>query len=127
MTLLDMVVIAAGLLFGYRIVSNFLSPNTSDGKERARPDAGSPSDGTSRQAWENHWETPTSKAPMWFEILGVTETASVSEIEHAYRVKISQYHPDKVAQLGEDIRQLAEAKSKEINAAYDAAMRLRRR
>jgi hypothetical protein len=38
--------------------------------------------------------------------------------------RLSQYHPDKVMQLGE---QLADAKSKEINAVYDTAMWLRRR
>ena len=46
-----------------------------------------------------------------------------AEIERAYKVKISQYHPDKVAQMGIEIRELAEAKSKEINAAYDYATR----
>ncbi len=127
MTLLDMVVIAAGLLFGYRLVSNFLSPNTSDGQQRARSDADRRGDGSATQDWERHWGSSATPSPAWFEVLGVAETACTVEIEHAYRVKISQYHPDKVAQLGEDIRQLAEAKSKEINAAYDAAMRLRKR
>ena len=32
---------------------------------------------------------------------------------------ISQYHPDKVAQMGEEIRAVANAKSREINAAYE--------
>jgi DnaJ like chaperone protein len=59
--------------------------------------------------------------------LGVAESASLAEIDHAYRMQISQYHPDKVARLGDDIRQLAEARSKEINGAYDIAIRLRRR
>jgi len=126
MTLLDMVVIAAGLLFGYRLVSNFLSPNTSDG-QRTRSDTDRRGDDPASPDWEKHWESPESKIPAWFDVLGVTESADVAEIERAYRVKMSQYHPDKVAQLGDDIKQLAEAKSKEINAAYDTAMRLRRR
>ena len=41
----------------------------------------------------------------------------------AYKRRISEYHPDKVAQMGEEIRALAERRSKEINAAYDEAMR----
>jgi DnaJ-domain-containing protein 1 len=123
MTALDMVVIAAGLFFGYRLVSNYLSPHTGD---RQGPSRAHATDST-RQDWEQHWASPTAKVPAWFDVLGVAESADVAEIERAYRVKMSQYHPDKVAQLGEDIRQLAEAKSKEINAAYDAAMRLRRR
>lgn len=121
MTLVDVVVIAAGLLFGYRLVSNYLTPNAGDRQPGTRADAES-----TQQQWEKHWEPAAAKAPSWFEVLGVSEAASVAEIDHAYRVKMSQYHPDKVAQLGDDIRQLAEAKSKEINAAYDTAMRLRR-
>ena len=36
---------------------------------------------------------------------------------------LSQYHPDKVARMGIDIRRLAELRSKDINAAYDEAIR----
>ena len=39
----------------------------------------------------------------------------------AYRARMSEYHPDKVASLGPDIRALAEQKAKEINAAYAEA------
>lgn len=119
MTAVDIVVIVAGLLFGYRLVSNYLSPNASGGQARREKD--------SSQPWERNWEPGAPKGPAWFEVLGVSETATPAQVEYAYRLKISQYHPDKVAQMGEDIRQLAEAKSKEINAAYDTAMRLRRR
>lgn len=122
MTALDIVVIAAGLLFGYRLVSNYLSPNAGHGP--SRPDGDRFAKGPPRQDGERHWEP---LVPSWFDVLGVAETASVAEIEYAYRIKISHYHPDNVAQLGEDIRQLAEAKSREINTAYDTAMRLRGR
>jgi preprotein translocase subunit Sec63 len=33
---------------------------------------------------------------------------------------MAEYHPDKVATLGADLRDLAEAKSKAITAAYAA-------
>jgi DnaJ like chaperone protein len=125
MTAVDIVVIVAGLFFGYRLVSNYLSPNTKP--EQARPDANRPRNDSPRQQWEGSWEPAAPKAAAWFDVLGVSEAAELAQIEYAYRVKMSQYHPDKVAQLGEDIRQLAEAKSKEINAAYETAMRLRRR
>lgn len=125
MTAVDIVVIVAGLFFGYRLVSNYLTPNTS--REQTRQDSDSPRNDPPRQQWERNWEPAAPSAPAWFDVLGVAETADLAQIEYAYRVKISQYHPDKVAQMGEDIRQLAEAKSKEINAAYETAVRLRRR
>jgi DnaJ-domain-containing protein 1 len=125
MTAVDIVVIVAGLFFGYRLVSNYLTPNTgNDGAQRAEPSRDNRD--TSQQTWQQNWASPAPKSPAWFEVLGVDETADLAQIEYAYRVKMSQYHPDKVAQLGDDIRQLAEAKSKEINAAYDTAVRLRR-
>jgi DnaJ-domain-containing protein 1 len=125
MTAVDIVVIVAGLFFGYRLVSNYLSPNT--GNEQPRQSANRPRGDAPRQQWERHWEPAEPRSPAWFEVLGVGENADLAQIEYAYRVKISQYHPDKVAQMGEDIRQLAEEKSKEINAAYETAVRLRRR
>jgi DnaJ like chaperone protein len=36
---------------------------------------------------------------------------------------MSEYHPDKVAHLGDEIREIAARKSKEINAAYEEAIR----
>lgn len=35
---------------------------------------------------------------------------------------MSQYHPDKVASLGPELRDLCERKTKEINTAYDQAI-----
>lgn len=62
----------------------------------------------------------------WYRILGVPEDAAVNQIAAAYKLKISQYHPDKVAQMGAEIREVAELKSKQINNAYDYALKLRR-
>jgi len=54
----------------------------------------------------------------WHKILGVSSIATIGEIKAAYQKLMSQYHPDKVATLGTEIREVAERKSKEINAAY---------
>ena len=53
-------------------------------------------------------------------ILGVPASASREEIKEAYRQRMREYHPDKVAHLGPDLRNLAESKAKEINEAYEA-------
>lgn len=67
-------------------------------------------------------EDPMSK-PNWWDVLGVPKTAPVQDIRRAFREKISEYHPDKVASLGTEIRELAERKCKEINLAYADALR----
>jgi DnaJ like chaperone protein len=54
-----------------------------------------------------------------YNILEVTPDATDDEIKKAYRSLAVQYHPDKVAHLGEDIRKSATEKFQKLNAAYD--------
>lgn len=54
-----------------------------------------------------------------YDILEVIPTASPETIHAAYRSLISRYHPDKVAGLGPELQAVANARTKEINHAYD--------
>lgn len=56
-----------------------------------------------------------------YAVLGVTSGASDSEVKKAYRRLMNQHHPDKLAAKGlpEDMRALAEQKTREIRAAYE--------
>ena len=45
----------------------------------------------------------------------------------AYRRLISQYHPDKLTGVAEELRRQAEQKAADINAAYDRIKTLRKR
>lgn len=65
------------------------------------------------------------REPAWHEVLGVSPAATREQIKAAYREQISQYHPDKVARLGQEIRAVAERKSAQLNAAYDQALKSR--
>jgi hypothetical protein len=58
-----------------------------------------------------------------YTILGVRRGASFDEIRRAYRERMKEYHPDKVAGLGAELRELAERKAKEINMAFEELKR----
>lgn len=53
-----------------------------------------------------------------YDILGVSRYASQGEIKDAYRKLANKYHPDKVNHLGEEFKELAEKKFKDIQEAY---------
>lgn len=53
-----------------------------------------------------------------YQVLGLSTAATFAEIKAAYRKLSMEYHPDKVAHLGEEFRKVAEEKMKEINGAY---------
>jgi DnaJ-class molecular chaperone len=59
--------------------------------------------------------------------LGLSPDASDADLEQAYRRRISEYHPDRVANAASEIRELAETRAREINTAYEAIRRDRHR
>jgi DnaJ like chaperone protein len=64
-------------------------------------------------------ETEGVSADKYYAILGLADGASFADIKAAYRKLSMQYHPDKVAHLGAEFKQMAEEKMKEINNAYE--------
>jgi DnaJ-domain-containing protein 1 len=53
-----------------------------------------------------------------YSVLGVEKGASPEDIKMAYKRLAHQYHPDKVNHLGQEFRDLAEKRFKEIQKAY---------
>ena len=58
-----------------------------------------------------------------YTVLGVSASASDEEIKRAYRDLVKKYHPDNY--VNNPLADLAEAKMKEINEAYDAIVKMR--
>ncbi|MGB8131223.1 MAG: restriction endonuclease [Candidatus Angelobacter sp.] len=58
-----------------------------------------------------------------YAVLGISRNASPEEIRAAYRREMVNYHPDKVAHLGKELRDLAKTKAQEINRAYQELAR----
>lgn len=53
------------------------------------------------------------------EIFGLNSTASKEEIDARFKELMKQYHPDRVAHLGEDLKKLAHEKTLQIQRAYE--------
>ena len=61
-----------------------------------------------------------------YTALEIQPTATDDEVKKAYRRMAMKYHPDKVANAGEEIRQQATEKFRKINEAYEAIKEMRR-
>lgn len=101
------------------------SPGTQSSKSEYDRDEEPRSNQQPKKSARQESPQSNSTAQAWYEILGVEPAASVDEIRVAYKRKISQYHPDKVASLGEEFMDIAQNKSKEINSAYKQAMAIK--
>jgi DnaJ like chaperone protein len=60
-----------------------------------------------------------TQGPDPYAILGIQRDADDRAIKRAYRKLISEHHPDRLGDLPEDMRRRAEARAREINAAYE--------
>ena len=76
-------------------------------------------------ALDNDWFRGKREDP--YAVLGLTDEATDDEVDLAYRRLMAQYHPDRVAGAGGDLQRQAEARAREINAAYDRIKTLRKK
>jgi DnaJ like chaperone protein len=74
-------------------------------------------DGERTQSFQDR-RPPDESSTDPYIILDVSRDATQEEIRRAYRQLAQQYHPDKVAHLGQEFRELADAKFKSIQQAY---------
>jgi uncharacterized membrane protein YkvA (DUF1232 family) len=54
-----------------------------------------------------------------YQVLEIGPEASAEEITRAYRTQMKRFHPDRVEGLGEELREVAHRRTREIQRAYD--------
>ncbi|MBL8955869.1 MAG: J domain-containing protein [Myxococcaceae bacterium] len=92
---------------------------------RKRPEVGSNAKTDRRAAYKPGAKTVEDKpaeapkvADPW-AVLGLVQGAPLAEAKKAWKALLVQYHPDKVAHLAPEFRQLAELRTREIMAAWE--------
>jgi DnaJ like chaperone protein len=60
-----------------------------------------------------------TQGPDPYAVLGISRDTDDRAIKRAYRKLISEHHPDRLGDLPDEMRQRAEARASEINAAYE--------
>ncbi len=77
-----------------------------------------------RENGSDHYGQFMNETAEWdpYQILGIERNASSEEIKKAYRQLANKYHPDKVAHLGDEFKNLAETRFKDIQKAYQELM-----
>ncbi|MEO8590350.1 MAG: TerB family tellurite resistance protein [Flavobacteriales bacterium] len=60
-----------------------------------------------------------------YQILEIEATVTDDEVKKAYRRMAMKFHPDKVAQLGDDVQKAAAEKFKKVQQAYESIQRQR--
>ncbi|MCE1190041.1 MAG: J domain-containing protein [Ignavibacteria bacterium] len=63
--------------------------------------------------------TEYERAKHFGRVLGLSGKVTKSTIKKRYLELIAKYHPDRVDDLGDELKVLAEKKTKELNAAYE--------
>jgi len=66
-------------------------------------------------------DVPPPSSP--WEVLGVAPGTPLSEVKRVYLALITQYHPDKVAQLGPKLQALATEETRRLNEAWSELRR----
>ena len=113
MSTVEIVVGLGGLLAGCWLVSAFI-----DGSRRRTPPADE--DGSTLH------KTREAAEAVWWDVLGVTESATDAEVRLAYKRGMALCHPDRVAHLSADMQALANRQAQILNAAladYEAQAR----
>lgn len=119
MTLTEIITVVGGAVLGYVAVSAFIGRNTE------KPEVDSAGFDESEAAGQHNSSSTNSSSTdgvstiqECFDVLGISKWSSAEEIRSAYKTKIKDYHPDKVAHLGEKLRSTAAVETVKLNSAY---------
>jgi DnaJ like chaperone protein len=118
-------IVVLGLLFRYLYLQKrkLEYRQAHDDRHRQGDHAKGQRQGGSGGADSGATETASVENDDPYAVLGVSPAASEDEIKSAFRKLVNKYHPDKVSHLGDEFKQLADRRFKEIQRAYQHVMK----
>jgi hypothetical protein len=76
-----------------------------------------------KESWHKEsWRVEPQTEGSCFAVLGVEQSATLEQIRAAYRIRIKESHPDRLAGMSAAIRTFAEDETKRLNAAFQEAL-----
>jgi hypothetical protein len=107
----------------YKRVLRITGPRWDRSRQRTHTQGQQETPGGARQEQKTHFDAATAteqqKKNYYGKLLGLTGVLTKSEVRSRYISTVALYHPDKVQHLGKELRDLAEEKTKDLNAAYE--------
>jgi DnaJ-domain-containing protein 1 len=101
----------------------YLTYTEHDGRPEEAPAGEPPEEPAPHPPEPESAAAPSRPKRPWHEVLEVAPDADEAAIKRAYHQRLMEYHPDKVASLGAEIRALADVITREITTAYQEAGR----
>lgn len=116
---LDDLLVALGVMWWLRHRASVPPRPRTTARQRARGPGARTAGAAAGDAAGGGHATDADDAP-WdpWAVLGVQRGASAAEIRDAYRAQMKLYHPDRVADLGPELQEVAHRKSLDIQRAY---------
>lgn len=93
-------------------ISMFTRHVSSHSRNRGSADGGGYSNSSHSSTYSSTYSDP-------YKVLGLNSSATDEEVKKAYRRLAMKYHPDKVENMGEEVKKSAEAQFRKINEAYE--------
>lgn len=97
---------------------------TQGGAQRGRSGPWENTRGAQAGSGPNQGDAPSQPRDP-YQTLEVSPDAPLEEIRSRYRELLLRYHPDRVQHLGKEFQELADRRTKELNAAFAAVLRER--
>tara|TARA_Y100000591_G_C21781135_1_gene671130 strand:+ start:302 stop:676 length:375 start_codon:yes stop_codon:yes gene_type:complete len=106
------------------LIIGVFSGGDNDSNDKDKYDSENDSSGHKKsEQGKSYYQDSPNRLPelerQYGKILGLKGKVNRKEIHNAYKIKIKKYHPDKVASMADELKDIALERTKEINEAFE--------